>query len=441
MCNKGLRTGSKTRMPVPTLPGTHWAAPRGLFDFVYHGGEFVAYSLVTITFLGAFSYCFPRMSKHTTQGDNHMYSIYYTSSMTTKCSTSLRNCGTFLSWVFIYLYRILNVKLFPGLFKEHKDRHKDQSSNRTVTRVFILFLDRRVENNSVILLAFCFLALAICSSALLVVFHYVPVAISTECLEKDDQERDLFCYTNESPWPVDCAKYNSTDHNMPVIDFVCYTLTLSIFDLGIAIAAAAALAKLATVSITIYIRVSESVYKWSKGNTRRYCRLNAKCIYTIYCVLAVIALCCYVILFYSTVILTSQSRTGLVEGRLSFRFYFTYSFLPFMLVPSLTFVMCTLGKHCDQEEYISCCQDQLPLFVNDRHEYMEAANCCGRKPVCNIDGNMHNETRPMLPDVNNHGESHSEDVELNGAEETRPTAAVTINLAYGATEVTAGSTQ
>ena len=58
--------------------------------------------------------------------------------------------------------------------------------------------------------------------------------------------------------PVDCATYNSTE--LEEIEFVCYAITIT--DFGVGLAAAGALAKLATVITTIYIRVSEAVYKW-----------------------------------------------------------------------------------------------------------------------------------------------------------------------------------
>ena len=200
-----------------------------------------------------------------------------------------------LNQAFTLGYRKIVVMMFPSIFKEHKVRYRDRNNNGTVTRVFVLFLDRRVENRSGIALStyFCHLAIFVFFLANLVFFRYFPVAISGECLERDDKNRDLYCYTNANFWyytwdsvPVDCATYNSTE--LEEIEFVCYAIT--IFDFGIGLAAVGALAKLATVSITIYIRVSAAICMWSQGSNEQYCGLSAKRIYITYLVVTLLAL-------------------------------------------------------------------------------------------------------------------------------------------------------
>ena len=126
-----------------------------------------------------------------------------------------------------------------------------------VRRVFIVFLDRKVEDNKEVLFTFYFLALAIFGSALLVFFCYILVAISSECAETDDQDCVLYCYTigSENNGPVDCATYNRTE--LEETQFLCYAISIP----SIGIATTGALAKLTTVSITIYIKVSAAIYK------------------------------------------------------------------------------------------------------------------------------------------------------------------------------------
>ena len=290
---------------------------------------------------------------------------------------------TILLQAVILGYRKSFVTMFPGLFKEHKDRYKDRSNNKTITRVFILFLDRRVENNSKLVRYFYFMVLCILFAAVFVFCRYVPTAVSGECLERDAKNRDLYCYTNLTnsyfdyylsdlySMPVDCAVYNSTE--LEEMDFVCYAITIT--DLGVALAAAGALAKLATVCITIYIRVSAAICMWSRCNREQYCGLSAKCIYIIYLVLTLLALLVFGIICYS-VLLTieySQRPTALMNNP-SYLVYAVYGAVPFMLLVPLLLIMRSLDKHCNQEEYISYCTYQMPDCEDDCDVYVEPTN-------------------------------------------------------------------
>ena len=152
------------------------------------------------------------------------------------CSLSWR-LQKFLDQAYTWGCRKIVVTMLPGLFKEHKERYRDRSNKGTVTRVFVLLLDRKVEKTSGIFLrfCFCFLVVSVFLLASLVFIRYFPFAISGECLERDDKNRDLYCYINANSWyytwdsmPVDCATYNSTE--LEEIEFVCYTIT--IFDFG-----------------------------------------------------------------------------------------------------------------------------------------------------------------------------------------------------------------
>ena len=332
-------------MTVPTLPRTSWPPPLCFFMALDYGGDALAYLLLFIAFLLAYSYPFRYCCK---------------------CC-----CEVKCTWVVDLLIkgsRILNVFMFPGLFKKLKDRdqRRRQANNRLVTRVFILFLDRRVENNFWIIISFYILSLAIFSAGLLAFFRYIPVEISSECLRRDDQGRDLFCYLNGSTWPpictalpVDCAKYNSTNSDMQEIDFLCYSL--SVFDLGIAIAATAALVNLATVGITIYIKVNEFFYKKNIDKTSNDdddddIDKTSKCPCKCYGVGIAIVSLVLLVLFVAfelgiDVIIAELVASG--EGLHLKYTYIAYAILPLVILPPLTIITCNLPKHCSQEEYIS----------------------------------------------------------------------------------------
>lgn len=318
-----------TDMTLSILPGTPWSPPLCLFVALDYGGEALAYLLFLTTFVAAYSYYFLRHCK---------------------CCNS--KCSCLLDF-FVAASTTLSVKMFPGLFKVHMDWQKDQSGNRIVTRVPLLFLNKRVTNNDTIIANFSFLALAILSSALLAFFRYTPISISEECIVKDGQGRGLFCYTNESNWPVDCAAYNTT--KAEEVNFICYTI--SMFHLGIAGAAAAVLAKLATVGITIYIKISECLFKRCIGN-KGTCSLMYYRACLIIMGLLLLALLGTTDQLVIAKINTEQLATA--EGRQLRSIYITYAVLPFMILPPLLTIICNLHQHCHQEEGISYCQCQLP---------------------------------------------------------------------------------
>ena len=350
-------------MPVPTLPGTHWSAPQGFFIFLRMCSAFAAFYLpLALLVMGVLVKFFTKVRAPC------CFCCF--------CSLGWR-LQKFLDQAYTWGCRKIVVMMLPGLFKEHKERYRDLSNESTVTRVFVLLLDRKVEKTSGIFLRFyfCFLVFFVFLMASLVFNRYFPVAISGECLERDDKNRDLYCYINANSWyytwdsvPVDCAAYNSTE--LEEIEFVCYAITIT--DLGIGLAAAGALAKLATVSITIYIRVSAAICMWSRGSNEQYCGLSAKCIYIIYLVVTLLALTVFAIISYSVLLTMGFSRPAAMLNHPSYLVYTAYAMLPFILLLPLLFIMCLLGKHCSQEEYISYCIHQLPDCEDDRHVHVES---------------------------------------------------------------------
>ena len=353
-------------MTVPTLPGTLWPPPLCLFTVLDYGGEALVYLLLVIILAVAYPYSI-------------WISCKGCHSCCCKCSSSCCEGNRICTWITNFLiagFRIQSVFLFPGLFKMHKAHDKmlkahnkmlkahdkRQSKSRRVTRKFILFLDRRVENNFQIIISFYFLSLAIFITGLLALFRHIPVDISSECLRRDDQDRDLFCYTSGSAWPpictalpVDCAKYNDTYGDIEEIDFVCYALSYT--KIGIAIAAAAALAKVVTVSISIYIKVGEFVHKKSYivNETSKY-----KCIWYSYNAITVTVLVVVLLSSWSEIAEIIVERVASGEGHQLKRTYIAYALLPLVILPPLIIIMCNFSKHCKQEEYISFCQEQEP---------------------------------------------------------------------------------
>lgn len=84
-----------------------------------------------------------------------------------------RRCRVYFPCLCIFISRKLNVRMFSGLFKEHKDRYRKVHDSRWKTRQFMLFLDRKVESSALIIYTFYLLTWAILSSALLVFFRYI----------------------------------------------------------------------------------------------------------------------------------------------------------------------------------------------------------------------------------------------------------------------------
>ena len=371
-------------MTVPTLPLTHWKAPKALFVIMNNTGEWMVYLLLAILAFIALSYYFCalvvwciRKPKFCQQLDRE-YRKWYIRNCCEQCKfCGCCTCKCFIDCckdLLLLLARKLNVSTFPTLFKELKVRRV----NSLGTRRFMLFLDRKVEDSFHIIFAFYLLALTILSAALLVFFRYIPVAISGECYETDAKGRILFCYTNGSTaasLPVDCATYTSTE--LEELQFECYAI--SILQFGLAAAASLGLAKVAVRCISIYIVLIKVIYEQSKESTPL-----GKCAkYAYYPCLGLTVGLLVIIAIVSCLVVAviRQSRLATAEGKLSFRVYVAYGILPPVLIPALIIVVCNLGKHCDREEYITLSKDQEPSRVDCRDEEPSAKSSVLRVSV------------------------------------------------------------
>ena len=236
------------------------------------------------------------------------------------------------------------VILFPNLFKKHK---QCRGSNE---RTFILFLDRDIENQLKLKGAFYSLAFSILSASALVFFRLFPVALSDECLEKDALLRPLFCYTNQSNFPVDCAEFtnNTTREFGDSFEVVCYALSTNV---GLAVAAAVGFAKVVAVLVTVYARAGEY---WFKKEWNRWCFIILSII--AFAVVTGVA-AVYVIISIGATIRNTPEATGELFAR------YVYIFLPVLAVIPFGFIAWTLDTHCQQNQYSTLSPDQVPSTV------------------------------------------------------------------------------
>ena len=274
--------------------------------------------------------------------------------------------------VVLAIARLLCVNAFPALFKMHKI-HSDHHSRKM--REFMVFLDRKVENNWVIISAFCSLACSIYSASAILFFYYFPVEESAECLEKDQHKRTLFCYSNSSSdpsSPVDCAQYNVTE--LHELHFQCYAIALP--GLGIAVAAALGLAKVATVSITLYIKISTGTFKMTKNHSRKLKKCCCCCMPQ-WCLSRVCVNKFYIYSIFVILLLVSFISCGLIAQHyimhstfenvdpIIYLYTFACAFLPMLTAIPLLRITKVLEGHCTQGEYASCALDQRPPDPRD----------------------------------------------------------------------------
>ena len=172
------------------------------------------------------------------------------------------------------------------------------------------------------------------------------MVISGECLEKDALLRPLFCYTNQSNFPVDCAEFtNSTMESSDSLEVVCYALSTNV---GLAVAAAVGFAKVVAVLVTVYVRASEY---WFKKEWNRCCFIILS-IFAFAVVTGVATV--YVIISVGGKI----SNTPEAKGELVARF--AYIFLPAMASFPFIIMVLTLNTHCQQDQYSTLSADQIP---------------------------------------------------------------------------------
>jgi len=188
------------------------------------------------------------------------------------------------------------------------------------------------------------------------------VALSDECLEKDALLRPLFCYTDKSDFPVDCAEFaNNTTESSDSFEVVCYALSTNI---GLAVAAAVGFAKLVAGLVTAYVRASEY---WLKKEWNQCCfqitQNQYKCCFlilsiTAFAVVTGVAFAYAYISIGATISYTPEAEGELVAS-------FAYIFLPALAMGPVLIIAWTLDTHCQQDQYSTLCEDQKPSTVGN----------------------------------------------------------------------------
>ena len=244
--------------------------------------------------------------------------------------------------VFLSMGRFLCVHTFPALFKLHKTRSE---SDQSQTSKLMVFLDRKVEDNVPLVAAFCSVVFCIFCSSAAAFFRYFPVERSAECLEKDSHSRSLFCYSNVNSslinpnLPVDCASYSGTE--LRELEFECYAIVFPA-GLGIAVAAAFGLAEVGIVGVTIFIKVTEGLFKKTKNLKDKSCCCCCKwtCVNNTYvCSSVVLLVTVSLVSFLCAILKFIYFCTIDRMHLLLLLYYLAYPLLPTLLCSPLVYII------------------------------------------------------------------------------------------------------
>lgn len=247
--------------------------------------------------------------------------------------------------------RTLCPAMFPGLFTEHKMRTQAKASRESLPAVYIVFLNRNLNDHFWIMLLFSLMSFAVLAVSAMAFFNSFPLVITnSQCLEEDKNGHPLYCYEDNSPYPKNCT--NSTNHVEANIVYTCYSRAIDIF--GVAFASATGVFKFSIFFITAYIRMSE----WCLMKSSRC----VKCKWISIIVLIVIQSICVIggdsyVLSTVMTVTTNFSFTS-VLAILSMTVEYTY--LPFWICTLLIFLAFNLEAHCNQKEFNTLSPDQLP---------------------------------------------------------------------------------
>ena len=316
-------------MVVPTLPLIEVAPPLVLFQTMKGIAIALSYVLLTAAFVSTLL-----VSKQLLIPI--LYCIKPSTRRRTPKQRGLNNCRRCITSLFLLVGRWLCVQTFPALFKIQKTR----SDHGGQTRKFMVFLDRRVETSVPFIAAFCSIVCCIFSTSAAVFFRYFPAEESTECLEKDKNDRTLFCYSNSS-FPVDCANYSMTE--VRELQFECYAIALPV-GIGIAIAAALALAKVGIMGVTIFVKVTEGFFMMTKNPQKlphccccccRWSYANKCYVYSskiVLFIVSIISLICSILL---VIYFPIKDRRNLSQ----FLHYYAYTYLPILICAPLAYIV------------------------------------------------------------------------------------------------------
>ena len=357
--------GTAGNMVIPTLPIIGVVPHFEFFQTMNWIAIALAYTLLTAAFLSTLVVIRPLAIAI-------LYCIKPSSKTPQQCG--LGSCRRCMNSLFFIMGRWLCVQTFPVLFKIHKTR---SDPNKSQTRKFMVFLDRKVESSVQLIAAFCSIICCIFFTSAAVFFQYFPAEESTECLEIDSHRRSLFCYINSS-LPVDCANFSVTE--LRELKFQCYAIALPV-GLGIAVAAAFGLAEVGIVGVTIFVKVTEGFFNKIKRrlpvnhspttnspqNQPHRCgccklsHANEICIYSSIVLIIIVFITSSSCAIYTLINLPEADRMQ----PLHILYYFAYLFLPMLICIPLIYIVKNLEVHCSRGEYISIGADQWPPNPRD----------------------------------------------------------------------------
>ena len=372
LVNRVIEASSSRSMVVPTLPVFNVQPPLLFF----HALQWLAISLVYVLLLVA------GVSLAVTPLTQLVLLVLWCCDKCKKCRCSTTRqcqqgrCHRYVKKKLLFVGRRLCVLTFPALFK----KHKTHTGRGNQMREFMVFLDRRVENDLVIVTSFCSLGFNIFCTASMVFLRYFPVEDSVKCLEIDRHDRSLFCYSNSS-FPVDCATYSVAE--LRELQFECYAVALP--GLGIAVAAALGLVKVATMGVTIYIKAIEGLFTLTKStpknkqmvkgrrftNDRRIWAKNKLLTIVSFAPLCIVA---PVLSAAPATQLILEIKSHSPKIRIHILYYVAYTLLPLLICISLMYVTFYLSNHCDKGEYASFAADQRPPDPSDWDEEQNEAS-------------------------------------------------------------------
>ena len=269
--------------------------------------------------------------------------------------------------------RVLCPLMFPGLFTKHKMRAQAQESS---PKVYIVFLNRNLNDHFVFLLVFSLLSLLVlAASATAFLTSFSPVPTGAQCLEEDKFGHSLLCYADDSAYPENCsnsiisfyALLMHTDNSDYLkhythlttleanITYTCYPWTIRIF--AVAFASAMGVFKFAIFFTTAYVQICD----WCLRNCSSPCKIGRICKWTVMIGLGLSGVICLLRAFYSLgTIMSNRSPNVIAELLTKISELCEYTYLPAWLCLGLAVVTWYLEEHCKQAEFNTLSPDQLP---------------------------------------------------------------------------------
>ena len=194
-----------------------------------------------------------------------------------------------------------NVLIFPGLFTEKKLQLGNKEKKR------FLFLDKQLKYGGIeyegtknpktgLMVLFASLGIMIICISALGFFRNFPVITGSECLERNNDFNDWYCYNNTSSEPLDCKEYVSSSESSNSSTLRCYAFSL---DIGTSSGVAFGLYELCSLVVVGIVFLAKC---FLNSRMSQKCKPKACCVrcygVTLFLILLIIALCLFVYVFF-----------------------------------------------------------------------------------------------------------------------------------------------